>query len=272
MTTTTTDCNRHYGVPAPQPARIALLSLVLFCFSAVLTLHAQTKRQIFEGLPAIGLVSVAKSMITLPDSSQPELRVGMFAGVQTSDARGKNLDDLSIYPENRTGFHLGARVEMEFTNPLFFLLEVEYAQKGIRSSYLSSGVTREEEFKLNYIDIPLLLICKFPLSKKLAFSTGVGAHMSFETSQILVTKIADQQVRQELALEGFDFGLEGRAGLVFKVHPKWDVTADFRYLHGVQNLLIIPTVVANSNEEFSWKSTSMFVSAGVSYELQRSIR
>ena len=275
MTTTTTDCNRHFVVPMSRLSGVFLLSVVLFCSAALQTLHAQNKRQIFEGLPSIGLVSVAKSMVAVPpDTSQPELRLGLFTGAQVSNAEGQNLNELDIHPESRSGFHVGARIEMEFTHPLFLLLEVEYAQKGIRSSYVSnSGVLREEEFKLNYVDIPLLLVFKFPLVSDFALSTGVGAHMSFESSQVLVTQIADQQVRQELGLQGFDFGLEGRAGLIYSVHPQWDITADFRYLHGLQNLLTTQGVVLGSKQdELVWKSRSMFVSAGISYELQRSIR
>lgn len=158
----------------------------------------------------------------------------------------------------------------------FFLIEFEYARKGINSSFVSDNdVIRKEQFKFDYLDIPILFRVETPILEEIGvedckLSAGFGAHIGLLLSSTRITKIGEQEIEQSLddGLENFDFGIEGRAGFIYNILPRWDLTADLRYLHGLQNIIILSV----DTEDRSWNSRSFFVSAGVSYQLQRSIR
>lgn len=251
-----------------------VVATVLFsCMCTALPeLHAQSKKQIFEALPGVGTISVGNTMLfeMTADSSQPELRVGFFAGGQSSSAVVRNLE-AEINPTPRGGFHVGARLEMEFADPLFLLVEFEYARKGINSSFKSAnGITRNETYKFDYLDVPILFRGEIQLDEKTKLAAGLGTHVSLLLSSTRVTRIAEAESQENLddGLENFDFGIEGRAGFIYNLLPRWDLTADLRYLHGLQNIIILSV----DTRDRSWNSRSFLVSAGVSYQLQRSIR
>lgn len=211
----------------------------------------------------------AADSLALADTVQPELRVGAFGGPLFTTATVANIP---VNPMTRTGLHAGIRAEMEFGYPIYFLVEFEYAQKGIRSTYvLTSGTMIEEEFFFNYLDVPILYRVGIPITSRFSLSGGFGGHVSLLLSRKHVLRIGevDSTISIERGLENFDFGIEGRIGGEFALAPKWGLTADLRYLHGLQNILILePT----RRDERSWKSRSLFFSAGIMYQLQRSIR
>lgn len=261
---------------AANPGRMRdfpLFFLVLF-LSSFLSLAAQTPEP--DTPPAdTSFAPIAGDSLSLADSLaladtvQPELRVGVFGGLVSTTAAVK---ELPLEPQRRTGLHAGVRAEMEFGYPIYFLVEFEYAQKGIRSSYtLPSGPVVEEDFLLDYLDVPIMYRVGIPVAERLFLSAGFGAHVSFLLSRNRILRIADLDSSSNIdrGLEKFDFGLEGRLGGEFRLSPKWGFTADFRYLHGLQNILILEP---NRTDNRSWKSRSLFFSAGVMFRLQRSIR
>lgn len=255
----------------PDIMSCSLLFCLLFLLSSVLPLTATAQSSGPDTpftLIAGDSLSLADSL-ALADTVQPELRVGLFGGPISTTAAVK---ELPLEPQRRTGLHAGVRAEMEFGYPIYFLVEFEYAQKGIRSSYtLPSGPIVEEDFLLDYLDVPIMYRVGIPVAERFSLSAGFGAHVSFLLSRNRILRIADLDSASSIdrGLEKFDFGLEGRVGGEFRFSPKWGLTADFRYLHGLQNILILEP---NRTDNRSWKSRSLFFSAGVMYRLQRSIR
>ncbi len=258
----------------PGRMNFSLSFFLLFLLSSFLPLAAQpsgpdTPPADTTFAPVAGdSLSLADSL-ALADTVQPELRVGLFGGLISTTAAVK---ELPLEPQRRTGMHAGVRAEMEFGYPIYFLVEFEYAQKGIRSSYtLPSGPVVEEDFLLDYLDVPIMYRVGIPVAERFSLSAGFGAHVSFLLSRNRILRIADLDSSSSIdrGLEKFDFGLEGRVGGELRFSPEWGLTADFRYLHGLQNILILEP---NRTDNRSWKSRSLFFSAGVMYRLQRSIR
>lgn len=214
------------------------------------------------------VADTSQSLIPV-DTTQPEVRIGPFGGWNSTNARLENVD---LVPQPRTGYHIGLRTEIDFGYPIYFLVEFEYAQKGIRTSYEhSTGVIVHEDFRFNYLDVPLLYRIGLPVAGHVSVSAGFGAHISLILSHDKVTRIGENVAvtQVEKGLEKFDFGLEGRIGGEYSLTRKLSLTADLRYLHGLQNILILHPSQVDTR---SWKSRSMFLSLGLMYQLQRPIR
>jgi len=253
---------------------ISALACLAFRLASPLELTAQISSPTVDsgrGVDSVMLadsIARADSIRRAADTVQPELRLGVQGGFVTTSA---SVHDIDLEPENRSGFHAGVRAEMEFVYPVFFLIELEYAQRGLRSSYTTqSGFDVQEEYRFNYLDLPILYRAEIPIAEKHALSLAFGVNLGFVLTRSQVTTIENVDTVRSLdaSIENFDYGLEGRIGWTFSATPKVRLYTDLRYLHGLQNILIL----ASLNDDRSWKSRSIFASLGVTYQLQRSIR
>jgi outer membrane protein OmpA-like peptidoglycan-associated protein len=179
------------------------------------------------------------------------MRIGILGGFQQSTVIEKNnlpdWNELKSRYKKRGGAQIGFLADLPFSKDsrLFFQPAVIFSQKGRKYSFAKDSTvvfdiplspddsivntvyseTRKQY--QNYIDIPLNLVYKFPLSKKTSFIIGGGPYFSFyynasdktdkyvigvsykaEEEEILVGK-GDNKYRP------FDWGLNGTAGFEF---------------------------------------------------------
>ncbi|MCB0711191.1 MAG: PorT family protein [Ignavibacteriae bacterium] len=213
--------------------------------------------------------STATDTLLVADTMQPQLRMGVFSGISFSSA---HVEDIPVVPQTKSGFHGGIRTEMEFAYPIYFLFEIEYAQRGINSENVTTGgATFQESFQFNYLNFPILFRLGIPITSSFEVSAGFGAVPSalLTRTQSIRFEDSDTSMNVSEGLEEFDFGLEYRFGLEYHLSSYHSLTFDGRYLHGLQNLLILsPT----EQDDRIWKNRSLSFSLGIMYQLQRSVR
>ncbi|MES1220258.1 MAG: OmpA family protein [Bacteroidota bacterium] len=170
--------------------------------------------------------------------SAAQIRMGILAGPQSSSViETNNLPDWNDYKDgfkSRTGFHAGFIADIPFsaTSKLYFQPGVIYSNKGRKFSqdfdttdFLSRKRLDSSQF-VNYIDIPLNLVLKFPLGKKLKFIVGAGPYLSFffngkEKNEVSYlngdfTNFENKDLpvgNGAGKYKTFDYGLNGLAGL-----------------------------------------------------------
>jgi len=81
-----------------------------------------------------------------------EVKLGAKAGVNFAKLQGDDVEDA----DGRTGFHLGAIVEIPISEKFSVQPEVLYSQQGLQSESEDGGVEVESKLKLDYITVPVL--------------------------------------------------------------------------------------------------------------------
>lgn len=246
----------------------AVLLIVVFCSGANALAQPPDITPKFDSVWVADSIARLDSIRMAADTIQPELRLGMQVGGLTTTASLENID---LEPQARTGFQVGIRGEMEFAYPVFFLVELEYAQRGLETSYETrSGIEIQEKYHFNYLGVPIIYRMGVPIAGRHELSFGLGVNLNFlvASSQIIQIGEFDSVNTFVEGIESFDYGIEGRVGWEYPINEKLRVHADFRYLHGLQNILIL----ASLNDDRSWKSRSSYLTVGFTYQLQRSIR
>lgn len=219
------------------------------------------------GFPISGDSLLVDSLIYV-DSSQPRLRVGGFTGPGVSTAM---LESLPLEPGLAPSFSIGIRTEMEFTDPLYFLFEMEFTNRRLYSESTppTAGGVLTQKFSFDYLQFPLLFQVQIPIGSTVKMTTGFGATPSvlLSSSRRLSDGFNDTLLAIEKGLEQFDFSLDIRTGAEFSLTEKTSLTLDLRYLHGMQNLLIL----APGDDPRRWKARSLGVNIGWIYQIQHPI-
>ena len=134
-------------------------------------------------------VLILSAALLLISTSHAQLRVGILAGGhQSSVMENNNLpgwDSIkNNYPE-RTGFHGGFIADLRFSSKSYFYFQpaIMFNAKGRKyvAPYDSVGpvTTYNASQYVNYIDMPLNIIFKYPIAGKLKFMAGGGPYLSF---------------------------------------------------------------------------------------------
>lgn len=116
-------------------------------------------------------VFVCLSMFAL--SAHSQLRFGVKGGLNLSGVSGKNIDD--FVDKNVTGFQLGASLEWMIVDQFGLEGGVSYSERGMKFK----GGDRN---KIGYIDVPVNLRFKFPVSKTVKPYVNAGPYISFKIS------------------------------------------------------------------------------------------
>ncbi|MDP2685790.1 MAG: porin family protein [Aequorivita sp.] len=98
------------------------------------------------------LLFVAVVIFTLNSNAQGEFRIGFKAGVNVASIGGDDTFGIGSFG-SRTGFHVGALVEVPINEKFSIQPEILYSAKGSNYDF-SSGDT---DIKLDYIDLPILV-------------------------------------------------------------------------------------------------------------------
>ena len=182
---------------------------------------------------------LATSLLLLGQIAVAQLRIAIAGGAHSSTIIETNdLPDWSEIKNNysgRTGAHFGFIADLQLgTNSKF------YAQPGVlfynkgRKFFSTFDTAVYDYFSIdkkqfiNYIDIPLNLVYKIPISSKTKLFVGGGPYLSFlyngmektetylktgkyETEEITDLPIGDAPGKYQT----FDFGVNGTAGIEF---------------------------------------------------------
>ncbi len=215
------------------------------------------KLLLFVVLASLGLVSNAQ---------EEGIRFGAKAGVNFANISGDETDDV----DGKTGFHVGAVVEIPLSDKFAFQPELVYSTQGAKSEFtedLGGGIldlgttTFEYSTKLNYLNIPLM--AKFyPVQ---GFSIQAGPQIGFllsgkekvESSGTALGVSTSASAEEDLEnTNGIDFGLN--FGLGYQLDM--GLFFDGRYNLGLSNIWDI------ENEEGDFKQQNNVIQLSVGFK------
>lgn len=142
-------------------------------------------------IAAFGLMSVAATQAQ-------EIRLGAKGGVNFSNIGGDDISNLDF--NSRTGFHIGALVEIPVTEKFWVQPEVLYTALGSKSTESRIlGNTVESKLNLDYIQIPVM--AKYYVVEGLALEAG--PQIAFLVKAEGETSIGDGTITNELDKDNF---------------------------------------------------------------------
>ncbi len=133
---------------------------------------------------------LAAALLLALTAVQAQIRFGIKGGVNFSDLNG------DIATSTRTGFHVGAIVEIKASPTFSIQPELVYSAQGAK---ITSSALREINY--NYITVPVLL--KYYVITD-ALSIEAGPQFAF---------LVNDNVGQTFKTKSFDFGAVGGVGL-----------------------------------------------------------
>jgi len=167
----------------------------------------------------IYVLSILMLCINLGIQAQ-ELHFGVKGGVNFATVGGDDTEDLKM----RTAFHVGALMEVKFSETFSLQPEVLYSAQG--TSGKEDGL--DIDIKLDYINVPIM--AKYNFSE--SFSVEAGPQIGF----LISTKGKSDGVEVDLdeydLFKDVDFGLG--VGLSYKIIPNLFVSG--RYNLGLSNI------------------------------------
>jgi len=124
----------------------------------------------FMGLAAA--VAVFASAAPAAAQDMP-MRLGVIGGVNFADVSGDDAGDTDM----RTSFDVGVLAQFPLGMVLTFQPELHYSSKGAKTEEDFGTGPVEVEYKLTYLDIPLLLRAGLPLAEGLDVDVLVGPYI-----------------------------------------------------------------------------------------------
>lgn len=154
--------------------------------------------------------------------------VGAKIGFSSSSFRSANISDIS----RRNLATTGAYINFAPGNGIFSLQpEILYAPKG--SSFSYAGV--EYEYKLNYLEVPLLLKFSVPIAETFYPNVFLGPQAGFRLSEKRSVTSGNNQIVNTQKTNGVDYGGVFGAGIDFKLE-RVALSFDGRYVLGLNEL------------------------------------
>lgn len=169
--------------------------------------------------------------VALPASAQTVL--GFHAGANISTFGGGDADGA----ESRTGMNIGASMLFPIGENLGLSVGGGWSEKGAEFTDGEVG----GDFKLGYVEFPVMLRYGFPTSGSVGFhvmgggALGVKSKCEIEGSEGGVTVTLDCD---EVGLEtkSLDLGLVGGAGIDFGISDGMDLFVDLLYTLGLSKI------------------------------------
>lgn len=190
-------------------------------------------------------------------SAQRTTRLGPIGGLNLATVSGEGVD-----VDSRTGLALGGFVSFDLSPTFGIETGLLYSQRGFELS--QSGFSAE--IKLDYLELPVLAVVRFPGSSNVRPFLGAGAAIGFKAGcgfkvsggPITVSGGCDD-VEDELdsALKSTDFGALGQAGV--------DI-GDFRVL--VRYNLGLSSIVDTPVGDPAIKNRTLSLLVGYGFRLQ----
>ena len=150
------------------------------------------------------LVLVCLSLFAF--SAHSQLRFGVKGGLNLSGVSGKNIDD--FVDKNVTGFQLGASLEWMIVEQFGLEGGLSYSERGMKFK----GGDRN---KTGYIDVPVNVRAKFPVSKTIKPYVNAGPYISFKISGDDNFDVMKGAVNDQWKAQSFGAGLNFGAGVEF---------------------------------------------------------
>lgn len=147
------------------------------------------------------------------NSVQAQSSFGIRAGLNFA----KVTDDTDTEMESRTGFMAGVFYQYQFDNSYLAIQpELLYTQKGFTGEAIAMGQVIDVTYKLDYIQVPVLLEANFTTSGAVTPHVYMGPYLAFLVSEEVEAEVNGKTESGEVDLvKGTDFGATFGAGIGF---------------------------------------------------------
>ena len=226
---------------------------------------------------ALAVAGIVMCLAAGPVAAQTKWSGGIKGGVSLAKITGSTafsgsvtdgVDTIDLFGDigdYRTGFAGGGFVTADVNEKFGIRAELLYAQKGgagklnVNFNGIPAG-TSDITFKLDYIEIPVLLVGTFPTQGSTRLSVFGGPTVAFNTSSKLKFETQGQSSEQDIgdSTESTDFGLAFGAGASFAASPRTRIVVDGRYTLGLSKFF-------TSGEDN--KNSAIQLMAGLSFPL-----
>jgi len=155
------------------------------------------------------------------------IRFGAKAGVNLASINGDETDDFDM----RTSFHVGAVVEIPLSDKFSVQPELLYSSQGAKSEFSELDVTGDYKFKLDYLNVPIMM--KYYVTEGLSLEAGpqIGILLAANT-ELEVGDVSEEEDVKEF-MKDIDFGLNFGAG--YQLENGLNFSA--RYNLGLSNII-----------------------------------
>ncbi|TDE30552.1 PorT family protein [Flavobacterium ranwuense] len=174
--------------------------------------------------------SLVITFMTLTNANAQEnvSKFGIKGGVNFSNLYTEDVDDNNIL----TGFNVGFFAKLPIANNIALQPEISYTGKGAELVYNNAFVSGTAQFKLDYIEVPLLLVVNVTEN----FNIHAGPYAAFLVSAKTTNKSDDGSYNFEDNIDTddfnkFDAGLAGGVGI--DLEP---VSFGIRYNYGLTKI------------------------------------
>ena len=174
--------------------------------------------------------SLALSFMTFTNVQAQEdaTKFGIKGGVNFSNFYTDDVDDNNVL----TGFNVGLFAKMPVSENISFQTEISYTGKGAELVYNNAIVNGTAQFKLNYIEVPLLLVVN--LTQNLNIHAGPYAAYLISGKTTNKSDSGSYNFEDNVNVDDFnrfDAGLAGGVGLDLE-----SVSFGVRYNYGLTKI------------------------------------
>ncbi len=157
------------------------------------------------------------------------------AGIGSTDFAGLGIEGGL---KSSTGLTFSVPIAIEVTNRFTVQPELTYIQKGFGFDLTFGGEKVSSAFKLNYVEVPILLKFDVIGTGPVALNIMAGPSLGFLTAGKVVASLNGQSNSEKIPLESlnrFELGLQGGLSLGIKLN-NGQIFVDGRYLFGISKL------------------------------------
>ncbi len=165
---------------------------------------------------------------TTVQAQEDATKFGIKGGVNFSNFYTDNVDDNNVL----TGFNVGLFAKMPVSENISFQTEISYTGKGAELIYNYAIVKGTAQFKLNYIEVPLLLVVN--LTQNLNIHAGPYAAYLISSKTTNKSDSGSYNFEDNVNVDDFnrfDAGLAGGVGLDLE-----SVSFGVRYNYGLTKI------------------------------------
>jgi OOP family OmpA-OmpF porin len=177
-------------------------------------------------------------LLCVHQMSFSQLHLGIWGGPQVTSVKETNQipgweSDIKPRYSNRSGINLGLLIQMPISSRLYFQPSLMYSSKGRKyyhstdstASVITDTISAASNMGINYIEFPLNVTYKIPLSSKAKFLLSAGPYVGFfysgkqkfETRIYSTNNFKSEEAKLETGksegkINTFDAGFNVRAG------------------------------------------------------------
>lgn len=161
----------------------------------------------------LGSTNLISAQENVTKTTSSGAKFGLKGGVNMSNLYTEDVDDENVL----YGFNAGLFVELPIAENLFLQPEILFSTKGAEVKYDNAFAQGTGKFRLNYIEVPLLV--------KINLTDNFNVHFGGYAAYLVDSKITNEDANgtinfeedlDEDDLNKFDYGLAGGIGIDFE--------------------------------------------------------